>query len=91
MKCLPPCVLALFVFGLGLGMAEPVVELTNHTLLGKTLSANSVVTRGRWGTPMMPNRVCGYSLKEEIVEEFVKRSLFLPPAKGDKVYVPEKK
>lgn len=94
MKWFPPCGLMLMLLGV-VGVsgfaAEPADEAQNYTIAGKTLPASSVVARNRWGTPMLPDRTCGYRLQQEIVEEFVQRSLIQPPKNPGSIYRPAKK
>ncbi len=54
-------------------------EMYNHTLLGELVLADEVVTRNRWGTPMLPDGKGGYSLIAPINEEFIAQSLIIPP------------
>ena len=64
------------------------VETINHTLLAETLPAKQVVTRNRWGTPMLPNDKGGYSLIQGIVEANIAQSLIQPPRTGGPVFRP---
>lgn len=55
----------------------------NHTLAGEPIPSKEVVTRNRWGTPMLPDRTSGYSIIQPIVPEYIARSLVQPPVSGD--------
>jgi len=73
----------------GVGKFEiPQVDLYNHTLLGERVLAEEVVTRNRWGTPMLPDGTGGYSLIAAINPEFIARSLIIPPLTDGPVYNP---
>ncbi|MGC1480233.1 MAG: hypothetical protein WA771_06995 [Chthoniobacterales bacterium] len=63
-------------------------ELYNHTLLGELVLADEVVCRNRFGTPMLPDGTGGYSLIAPINEEFIARSLFIPPVTSGVAYRP---
>lgn len=63
-------------------------DLFNHTLLGERVLAKEVVTRNRWGTPMLPDGKGGYSLIAPVNEEFIAQSLIIPPRTGGPVYRP---
>lgn len=64
------------------------VETVNHLLLGDPVPAKDVVTRNRWGTPMMPLGNGGYSLIQAYVEEYVKQSLIQPPKTDGPIFRP---
>jgi len=64
------------------------VDMYNHTLLGERILAKEVVTRGRWGTPMLPDGKGGYSLIAPINPEFIAQSLIIPPVTDGPVYRP---
>jgi len=66
----------------------PEVELNNHTLLGERIPAKDVVTRYRWGTPMLPDGKGGYSLIAAINPEFIAQSLIIPPLTDGPIYDP---
>lgn len=53
--------------------------MNNHTLLGEVIPAKDVVTRNRWGTPMLPDGKGGYSLIAPINQDFIRQSLIIPP------------
>lgn len=55
------------------------VDMYNHTLRGERILAKEVVTRNRWGTPMLPDGKGGYSLIAPINPEFIRMSLIQPP------------
>ena len=63
-------------------------ELYNHTLLGELILADKVVCRNRYGTPMLPDGTGGYSLIAPINDEFIERSLFIPPLTSGVAYRP---
>lgn len=63
-------------------------QMINHTLRGEVVLASDVVCRNRWGTPMMPNGMGGYSLIAPINPEFIARSLIQPPRTGGPVFRP---
>ncbi len=63
-------------------------EMYNHTLLGELILADEVVTRNRWGTPMLPDGKGGYSLIAPINEDFIAQSLFIPPITSGVAYRP---
>lgn len=76
--------------GVFVAAAQPAqeVELYNHTLLGERVLADEVVCRNRWGTPMLPDGKGGYSLIAPIDEEFIARSLIIPPKTSGPVFRP---
>jgi hypothetical protein len=63
-------------------------SLYNHTLLGERVLAEQVVTRNRWGTPMLPDGKGGYSLIAPVNPNFIAQSLIIPPKTGGPVYRP---
>ncbi len=63
-------------------------DMYNHTLLGEEILAEKVVTRNRWGTPMLPDGTGGYSLIAPINEEYIARSLIIPPKTTGVAYRP---
>lgn len=65
--------------GLATPQPEPEIELYNHTLLGEQVPAKDVVCRNRWGTPMLPDGLAGYSLIAPINNEYIAFSLVQPP------------
>jgi hypothetical protein len=60
----------------------------NHTLAGEQIPAKEVVTRNRWGTPMLPDGTGGYSLIQPIVPEYIARSLIQPPRTSGPIFRP---
>lgn len=56
--------------------------LYNHTLAGEKIPAYQVVTRSRWGTPMLPDGKAGYSLTAPINKKLIAESLWIPPVSG---------
>lgn len=56
--------------------------LYNHTLAGEKIPAYKVVTRSRWGTPMLPDGKAGYSLTAPINKKLIAESLWIPPVSG---------
>jgi hypothetical protein len=54
-------------------------DIDNHTLKGEAIPASQVVTRTRWGTPMLPDGKGGYSLIAPINQDFILESLIIPP------------
>ncbi len=60
-------------------VTQPEPDLYNHTLRGERILAKEVVTRGRWGTPMLPDGKGGYSLIAPINQQFIELSLMQPP------------
>lgn len=64
------------------------IETINHTLLAETLPAKQVVTRNRWGTPMLPDDKGGYSIIQAIVEQNIQRSLIQPPRTSAPIFRP---
>jgi hypothetical protein len=54
-------------------------DINNHTLKGETIASSQVVTRNRWGTPMLPDGKGGYSLIAPINEDYIQQSLIIPP------------
>lgn len=64
------------------------VDMYNHTLAGERVLASEVVTRNRWGTPMLPNGKGGYSLISPINPEWIAQSLIIPPKTGGPVFIP---
>jgi hypothetical protein len=60
----------------------------NHTLAGEPIPAKEVVTRNRWGTPMLPDGTGGYSLIQPIVPEYIARSLIQPPRTSGPIFRP---
>lgn len=71
--------------------AQPEVDLKNHTLAGEVVMAKEVVTRNRWGTPMMPNNVSGYSIIQPIVPALITQSLIQPPKTTAPIFRPQSK
>lgn len=70
----------------GISLAAPVqsqsvtwTDIDNHTLRGEVIPASQVVTRSRWGTPMLPDGKGGYSLIAPINPEYIAESLIIPP------------
>lgn len=63
-------------------------QMINHTLRGEQVLASEVVCRNRWGTPMLPNGMGGYSLIAPINPEFIARSLIQPPKTDGIVFRP---
>ncbi len=63
-------------------------DMYNHTLLGEEILAEKVVTRNRWGTPMLPDGTGGYSLIAPINEDYIARSLIIPPKTTGVAYRP---
>lgn len=63
-------------------------ELINHTLLGETVPVKQVLTRNRWGTPMLPDDKGSYRLNQGIDEANITRSLILPPLTRVTVFRP---
>ncbi len=75
--------ISLLVAG-GISLAAPVApfnwpDINNHTLRGEVIPSSQVVTRNRWGTPMLPDGKGGYSLIAPINPEFIQQSLIIPP------------
>jgi len=60
-------------------VTQPEPDLYNHTLRGERILAKEVVTRGRWGTPMLPDGKGGYSPIAPINQQFIDLSLQQPP------------
>ena len=58
------------------------IPVDNHTLAGEKIAAAQVVTRSRWGTPMLPDGKGGYSLIAPINKKFIAQSLWIPPVSG---------
>ncbi len=58
------------------------IPVDNHTLAGEKIPAVQVVTRSRWGTPMLPDGKGGYSLIAPINKKFIAQSLWIPPVSG---------
>ena len=56
--------------------------LYNHTLAGEKIPAYQVVTRSRWGTPMLPDGKAGYSMTAPINKKLIAESLWIPPVSG---------
>jgi hypothetical protein len=54
-------------------------DMMNHTLTGIEVKASNVVTRNRWGTPMMPTGDGGYSLIAIPDPKLIEQSLIQPP------------
>ena len=67
---------------LGTLQFPPVTPLDNHTLAGEKIPAVEVVTRDRWGTPMLPDTKGGYSLIAPINKKLILQSLWIPPVSG---------
>ncbi len=63
-------------------------DMYNFTLAGERVLASEVVCRNRWGTPMLPDGKGGYSLVAPINEEFIARSLIIPPRTSGPVFRP---
>lgn len=75
--------ISLLVAG-GISLAAPAApfnwpDINNHTLRGEVIPSSQVVTRNRWGTPMLPDGKGGYSLIAPINPEFIQQSLIIPP------------
>lgn len=56
--------------------------MDNHTLAGEKIPAVQVVTRSKWGTPMLPDGKGGYSLIAPIDKKLIEQSLWIPPVFG---------
>lgn len=54
-------------------------DMMNHTLTGIEVKTSNVVTRNRWGTPMMPTGDGGYSLIAIPDPKLIEQSLIQPP------------
>jgi len=54
-------------------------DIDNHTLKGEVIPSSQVVTRNRWGTPMLPDGKGGYSLIAPINQDYIHESLIIPP------------
>lgn len=54
-------------------------DIDNHTLKGEAIPSSQVVTRTRWGTPMLPDGKGGYSLIAPINPDYIAQSLIIPP------------
>jgi len=54
-------------------------DMMNHTLTGIEVKASNVVTKNRWGTPMMPTGDGGYSLIAIPDPKLIEQSLIQPP------------
>ena len=67
---------------LGTLQLPPVTPLYNHTLAGEKIPSVQVVTRDRWGTPMLPDMKAGYSLIAPINKKLILQSLWIPPVSG---------
>ena len=67
---------------LGTLQLPPVTPLNNHTLAGEKIPSVQVVTRDRWGTPMLPDVKAGYSLIAPINKKLIRQSLWIPPVSG---------
>ena len=67
---------------LGILQFPPITPLDNHTLAGEKIPAVQVVTRDRWGTPMLPDAKGGYSLIAPINKKLILQSLWIPPVSG---------
>jgi len=67
---------------------QPEPELTNVTLLRETVLAKEVVTRNRWGTPMLPDGKGGYSVIQKINPDYIAQSLIQPPLTRGPVFRP---
>jgi hypothetical protein len=63
-------------------------DLTNYTLLAERVLAREVVTRNRWGTPMLPDGKGGYSVIASVNPDFISASLIQPPKTGGPVFRP---
>jgi hypothetical protein len=63
------------------------VPVDNHTLLGERIPSAQVVTRSRWGTPMLPDGKGGYSLIAPINQKNIAQSLWIPPVSGHRPVV----
>ncbi len=61
------------------GSATEWPDINNHTLKGEVIPSSQVVTRTRWGTPMLPDGKGGYSLIAPINQEYIAQSLIIPP------------
>jgi hypothetical protein len=83
------CILPKFLIAGGasfLGTLElpsnPVVN--NYTLAGEKIPSTQVVCRDRWGTPMLPNGMAGYSVIAPIKKNLIAQSLWVPPVQGER-------
>ncbi len=75
---------------LGTLQLPPDIPIDNHTLLGDKVPTAQVMTRSRWGTPMLPDGKGGYSLIAPINKKFIEQSLWIPPVSGTRpVVVPD--
>ncbi len=63
------------------------IPVDNHTLAGEKIPSAQVVTRSRWGTPMLPDGKGGYSLIAPINKKFIAQSLWIPPVSGTRPVV----
>ena len=68
----------------GISLAAPSAAVTwpdinNHTLKAEVIPSSQVVTRNRWGTPMLPDGKGGYSLIAAINPDYIHESLIIPP------------
>jgi hypothetical protein len=54
-------------------------DIDNHTLKAEVIASSQVVTRNRWGTPMLPDGKGGYSLIAPINQAYILQSLIIPP------------
>jgi len=81
---LPKLFLASGALGALLGTLPISTDSTvdNHTLAGEKIAPSQVVTRSRWGTPMLPDGKGGYSLIAPINQKFIEQSLWIPPISG---------
>jgi hypothetical protein len=68
--------------------APELPDMYNFTLAGERVIASDVVCRNRWGTPMLPDGKGGYSLIAPINEEFIARSVIIPPKTYGPVFRP---
>lgn len=68
--------------------APELPDMYNHTLLGERVLAEEVVCRNRWGTPMLPDGKGGYSLIAPVNDEYIARSLVIPPKTSGPVFRP---
>lgn len=60
------------------------VQMMNHTLAGEKIPSAQVVSRNRWGTPMLPDGKAGYSVIAPIKKGLIAQSLWIPPVSGSR-------
>jgi len=63
-------------------------EIINHTLVGDPVPAVQVVTRNRWGTPMLPDGKAGYNITMGVVPAYIAQSLIQPPITSGPIFRP---